>query len=277
MTIGVYKTKQKYLELNKINPVEKIGLNDKKTTSRDSLPQNKKDSVRNILERQINAFPIVIPEKTKKKILKDAEENLEEDEITQLKNLGNSNINLSVESDSKFEKFMDFGKKNPKIYVDNALDSLNYPKNFTNRFLYTKAKNIHEVFENENLRSQYFNQLLSYGSIGLFVFLPLFTLCLKFFYVRRKFTYVDHLIFVFHTQTVFFLLFGLYFLLSIFETEAQWIFVVLFLLYLFMAMRKFYNQSFLKTLIKYFLVNMSFLILGSIASVVILLISFALY
>jgi hypothetical protein len=277
LTIGVYKTKQKYLELNKINPVEKIGLNDKKTTSRDSLPQNKKDSVRNILERQINAFPIVIPEKTKKKILKDAEENLEEDEITQLKNLGNSNINLSVESDSKFEKFMDFGKKNPKIYVDNALDSLNYPKNFTNRFLYTKAKNIHEVFENENLRSQYFNQLLSYGSIGLFVFLPLFTLCLKFFYVRRKFTYVDHLIFVFHTQTVFFLLFGLYFLLSIFETEAQWIFVVLFLLYLFMAMRKFYNQSFLKTLIKYFLVNMSFLILGSIASVVILLISFALY
>ena len=88
---------------------------------------------------------------------------------------------------------------------------------------------------------------------------------------------VDHLIFVFHTQTVFFLLFSLYFLLSIFGTEVQWIFIVLFLLYLFMAMQKFYNQGFFKTLAKYCLVNMSFIILGSIASVAILLISFALY
>jgi hypothetical protein len=277
LIIGAYKTKQKYLELNKIATEEKINLHDKRNTSRDSLPQNKKDSIKFILERQLNEFPIAIPEKTKKKILKDAEENLKKDEKNKLESLGNGNINFSIEKDSKFEKFINFGKKNPKISVDNALDSLNYPKNFTNRFLYTKAKNIHEVFENENLRSQYFNQLLSYGSIGLFVFLPLFTLCLKLFYIRRKFNYVDHLIFVFHTQTVFFLLFSLYFLLSIFGTEVQWIFIALFLLYLFMAMRKFYNQSFFKTLIKYFLVNMSFLILGSMASVAILLISFALY
>lgn len=29
----------------------------------------------------------------------------------------------------------------------------------------------------------------------------------KFYYVRRKFTYVEHLIFVFHSQKVFFMLF----------------------------------------------------------------------
>ncbi len=274
LIIGIYKTKQKYIELSKTVAIEKIE-NNNVFTNKDSLNANKKDSIKKIVERKLDQFPIAIPQKTKDKILEDIEK--EKEDITEIDALGNNTIKFGIDKDSKFEKFMNFGKNNPKTSVDNALDSLNYPKNFTNRFLYTKAKNIHEVFENENSRSQYFNQLLSYGSIGLFVFLPLFTLCLKLFYIRRKFMYVDHLIFVFHTQTVFFLLFSLYFLLSIFGTEVQWIFIVLFLLYLFMAMQKFYNQGFFKTLAKYCLVNMSFIILGSIASVAILLISFALY
>ena len=43
-------------------------------------------------------------------------------------------------------------------------------------------------------------------SISLFIFLPIFTLFLMLLYIRRKYTYMEHLVFVFNTQTVFFLL-----------------------------------------------------------------------
>ncbi len=55
-------------------------------------------------------------------------------------------------------------------------------------------------------------KIMSKISIVLFIFLPVFTLFLMLIYIRRSFTYMEHLVFVFHTQTVFFLL------LSISET-----------------------------------------------------------
>lgn len=275
LAIGIYNTKEKYQELTKVTVSEKAEEKKEKINAKDSLTEKNKDSIKKIITKQIDNFPLVIPEKTKQKILEEAEKNIKDEELAEI---GNQNIKFSTgEGNTRFDVFLKFSKKNLNTSVDDALDSLNYTKNLTNRFLYTKAKNTHEVFENKNSRSQFWNQLLSYGSVGLFIFLPLFTLCLKLFYIRRKFTYVDHLIFVFHAQTVFFLLFTLYFLLSILGFEVQWIFIALFLLYLFMAMRKFYNQSIFKTLVKYCLVNMSFLILGSIAAIAILLISFALF
>lgn len=120
--------------------------------------------------------------------------------------------------------------------------------------------------------------MLSYGSIALFIFLPFFTLFLKIFYIRRKFTYVDHLIFVFHTQTVFFMLLSIYFLLEIFNVKPQlWLFTLLFLIYLLIAMKNFYKQGYFKTIIKFCFLNLSYFIISSIGITVLFLISFALF
>ena len=90
--------------------------------------------------------------------------------------------------------------------------------------------------------------------------------------------YVDHLIFVFHIQTVFFMLFSIYFLLEIFGINPElWIFTILFLLYLIIAMKKFYQQGYFKTFIKFLLLNLSYTIIATIGIVFVLLISFALF
>ena len=176
------------------------------------------------------------------------------------------------------DEYYEFLKKNPDVPIDDALDSLGYEKNFSNRFLYTRAKTVYSFTQDEETRDQFLSQVLSYGSIALFLLLPIFTLSLKFFYMRRKFTYVDHLVFVFHVQTVFFLLFSIEFIILICGWDSQnWVFVLMFLVYLFLAMKRFYQQSYIKTFLKFILVNISYFIIASFGVGLLFIISFALF
>ncbi|ARV07416.1 hypothetical protein BTO04_12265 [Polaribacter sp. SA4-10] len=178
----------------------------------------------------------------------------------------------------QIQDYLKFQKKHPKINIDEALDSLQKNKTFLNRFIYSRAKVINSLIDEAESQEQFISQLLSYGSVALFVFLPFFTLFLKLFYIRRKYTYVDHLVFVFHTQTVFFMLLSIYFLVELFGAKPQlWVFTILFLMYLLIAMHKFYQQGYFKTLIKFILLNLTYLLISIIGAVIVGLISFALY
>lgn len=105
----------------------------------------------------------------------------------------------------------------------------------------------------------------------LFVLLPLFALFLKLLYFRHKnFYYADHAIFTIHFYIFLFiqmlLIFGVLNFYSM--TGAIWlqylilalVFVIFF--YLYKAMRNFYRQSRIKTILKYFLLLFSFLCFG---------------
>ncbi len=174
--------------------------------------------------------------------------------------------------------YLEFQKKHPKITMDTALDSLQKEKTFFNRFLYNRAKVINSLIDEGESQQKFISQLLSYGSVALFVFLPFFTLFLKLFYFRRKYTYVDHLVFVFHTQTVFFMLLSIYFLTELFGATPQlWVFAVLFLIYFLIAMRKFYQQGYLKTFIKFILINFTYILISLFGIVIVALFSFALF
>tara|TARA_R110002049_G_scaffold2960_4_gene23856 strand:- start:6319 stop:6984 length:666 start_codon:yes stop_codon:yes gene_type:complete len=219
-----------------------------------------------------NSF-IPVPEIAQKEILKDLDKEIKDS--TSIK-LGRGN-RISFGGSSRLDKFINYQKKYPESKIDVALDSLNYDKNFTNRFLYTRAKAANSLIKKDS-RDKYLNDLLSYGSVSLFVFLPLFTLFLKLLYIRRKFNYVDHLIFVFHTQTVFFMLLTILYLISFFtDVEHAWVFFVLFLIYLIIAMKKFYNQGYIKTFTKFLMLNFVYLLMGGIGIVIVGLISFAFY
>lgn len=196
------------------------------------------------------------------------------DSITELGSVEN-HINNSV-----FYNFLKFEEENPTLSTESALDSLKIEKNFSNRFLYSKVKLVNSYVKNDDERNKFNKQLFSYISISLFVLLPLFTLFLAFIYIRRKYTYVEHLVFVFHVQTVFFLLASIFYIINFINKSSNnlpTIFSILFLLYLFIAMKKFYGQSFFKTLIKYFIVNTVFISLMFIGIVVVWAITFALY
>lgn len=181
---------------------------------------------------------------------------------------------------SDFERMKSYQNDNKDFGIDQSLDSLKIEKTFFNRFQFSMATKVNAFINNtaeENKKIS--KELISYASISIFIFLPIFTLFLRFIYIRRKFTYVEHLIFVFHTQTVFFLLLTLFFILWLYthNTSIVGIFIILFLLYLLIAMKRFYQQGYIKTFIKFCIINNVFMIMGSIGLAIVSLIAFAIY
>ncbi len=179
---------------------------------------------------------------------------------------------------NKIQKFINYHKESPEYTNLQALDSLGYEKTFGNKFYYQQVINITKKIEQvqSDGGKSYFKTLTSYISISLFVFLPIFTLFLKAVYFRRKFTYMEHLVFVFHTQTVVFLLFVIYYLLNLFvEMESTWwVIILLFLLYLYKALRHFYEQGRVKTIVKFIILNNFYLFLGFIGFAIVSILSF---
>ncbi len=191
------------------------------------------------------------------------------------------NYDRSFIDGEKLQKFITFNKDNPNTDIDVALDSLKMKKNFSNRFWYSRSKIINGFMTNKNEAKKFTQKMVSYTSIALFMLLPIFTLSLKFLYIRRKFTYVEHLVFVFHIQTVFFLLLIIFTITSFFKvinsSQMLLTFLFLFLLYLFLAMKNFYKQKIIKTFIKFCFANFIFMLLTAFGIMAISTITFALY
>jgi len=280
LIIGLTKTKEKYQNLanetkENINDViRKDSIENKDNSKKDiELTQEKIDSIVNNLDEDLQQS--YIPEIARKKILEEVEK--EAKDTTKIKG-NNNDITFKFGGETRLDDFAEYAKKYPDSKIDVALDSLGYEKNFTNRFLFTKAKSLYTISKSEESREQFFSQVLSYGSIALFIFLPFFTLFLRFFYIRRKYTYVDHLIFVFHVQTVFFMLFTIFLILRLCTLKPEiWVFIVLFLLYLIIAMKKFYQQGYFKTFMKFLLLNISYMIVSGIGVSFLFVISFLLF
>jgi len=280
LIIGLTKTKEKYQNLanetkeNITDVIRKDSIANEDNSKKDlEFTQEKIDSiVKNLDEKLQQSY---LPEIARQKILEEVKK--ESKDTTKLKDNSNE-IAFNFNGKTKLDDFANYAKKYPDSKIDVALDSLGYEKNFTNRFLFTKAKSLYLISKDEESREQFFSQVLSYGSIALFIFLPFFTLFLKFFYIRRKYTYVDHLIFVFHAQTVFFMLFTIFLLLKLCTLKPEiWVFIVLFLLYLIIAMKNFYEQGYFKTIVKFLFLNMSYLIVSGIGVSFLFIISFLLF
>ena len=270
LILGLSNSLERFKQLNKGDVKKESSL-----IAIDGVNTNKKDididSLKYAVNQSLKDSWIPIDSVNRKKIVEQAAKEASDTTKTTSKN------KISF-GGFKIDEFIAYQKKHPKVNTDEALDSLKQEKTFFNRFLYSRAELANSFVDRKEAREQFFSELLSYGSIALFVFLPIFTLFLKLFYIRRKYTYVDHLIFVFHTQTVFFMLLTIYYLIEIFGIDPQlWIFIILFLLYLFIAMRKFYNQGIFKTFVKFTFLNMAYFFISSIGVSIVLLISFALY
>ena len=273
MILGLSKNIEKFKELKNGNIKNETSLisfdNDGKKNKKDI----DLDSLRTVVNQELEKAWIPIDSIKRKELIDNVVE--EAKDTTKSTSTTGNKINFNG---LRIDKFLTYQKKHPKTPIDDALDSLSLEKTFVNRFMYNRAKMINSFVDEKESQEQFINQLLSYGSIALFIFLPFFTLFLKLFYIRGKYTYVDHLIFVFHTQTVFFMLLSIYFLLELFGIKPEvWIFTLLFLLYLIIAMRNFYNQGYFKTFIKFLLLNISYSIIATIGITLVLIVSFALF
>jgi len=229
------------------------------------------DSLKNAVNKELKSVWIPLDSAKRKKIV----DQVAKDAKDSTKTIGKNQIDFEG---LEINEYLKFQKKYPQLNIDESLDSLQQEKTFFNRFTYSRAKVINSLITEGKSQEQFKNQLLSSSSIALFILLPFFTLFLKLLYRRRKYTYVDHLVFVFHTQTVFFMLLAIYFLLELFGfSPTLRIFTVLFLLYLLLAMRKFYQQDYFKTFIKFILLNFTYLLISIFGIVIVGLVSFALF
>ncbi|MFV8226808.1 hypothetical protein ACNKXV_12735, partial [Christiangramia aquimixticola] len=94
-----------------------------------------------------------------------------------------------------------------------ALDSLKHtPSRFSN-WIYKKTVDAGTIIEKPVLFINYFIGKLPFI---IFFFLPVFALFIWLLYLRRLFNYMEHLIFAFHIQTMFFVLYAIAMLFEIF-------------------------------------------------------------
>jgi len=178
----------------------------------------------------------------------------------------------------KVSVFMEYDENHENATAIEALEELKYEKTRWNVFYYKKAQDFNKFKSDSEFRDSYKDDIVSKISIALFFMLPIFTWFISILYIRHKMNYTEHLVFVFNVQTAFFMLLIFFTIFDrILKTDIGIaIFILVFLFYLYKAMRNFYKQNRVKTIIKYFMLNSIFVILSSIGFIIISFLAFAL-
>lgn len=265
------------------NPIKDIATAKKNLDSLSKLDPQKIDSIKaEIKKRTADNMP---KDSANAKVIADLENafGLYEKDADSTKTPREYAIKTEQEANigffDKINDFVKFHRKFPAYTNEQALDSLGYQKTFWNTFYYQQVKKAEANMAQLNTESGVKNlikKFTSYISISLFVFLPVFTLFLKWLCFRKKYTYMEHLVFVFNTQTVFFLLIIIFYLLNlVFKMEnASWIFVLLFLIYLYKALRYFYGQGHFRTTLKFLILNSFYMFLAVVGALIVAVASF---
>ena len=163
----------------------------------------------------------------------------------------------------RFSMYQDFYEDTNIHHPETALDSMNHQRSMYNEYVYRRSIKSADLDDNPMELVQYIFDKLPFI---IFFFLPFLALAIWLVYVRRPFTYMEHLVFTFHTQTIFFILMGIAILVEeiVNSDVVTSIAILLFLFYLYKAMRKFYGQGRFKTIVKFLIINHLFFILALI-------------
>ncbi|WP_347373023.1 DUF3667 domain-containing protein [Aequorivita sp. Q41] len=183
-----------------------------------------------------------------------------------------------LESYSKrFSLYTDFYKTYKIKNATIALDSLNHRNSSFNRWIYSKNTTVDKIKDNP---TAFINYIITKIPFFLFFFTPFFALFFWLIYSWKKYTYVEHMVFIFHIFSFIFLamlitiipdlIIGSEFLLG-----CLFIFIGPF--YFYKALRNFYKQSRLLTLIKFVFLNTVFIISLFFAALIFVAASAAVY
>ncbi|WP_435624924.1 DUF3667 domain-containing protein [Flagellimonas sp.] len=157
--------------------------------------------------------------------------------------------------------------RNDSIYSFNdAVAKYQIENKRSNRMPFNAASSLLRVIE---APGSFINATLGKLPFVIFFFLPVFTAFIWLVYIRKSYTYTDHLIFSFHNQSLLFILLILSLIIdTIFGTASAGWFLLIFGTYLYKAMRKFYGQGRFKTIVKYTFLNTIFVFLAFLVIIV---------
>ncbi len=160
----------------------------------------------------------------------------------------------------KQEIFSTLIQKDTLYVFDEAKEKYSFDDNWHNKISFNMAQSVIKV---KRQPGAYLSSVFSKLPFTTFFFLPVFSIFIWLVYIRKKYTYTDHLIFSFHNQSLFFILLIISYLIdTVFGIDTSGIFVLIFAFYLYKAMRNFYDQGRFKTIVKYIFLNTIFVILA---------------
>lgn len=179
----------------------------------------------------------------------------QDDQVTALQSLRKEAQQNQLSSWHRIEIYSDYFKVDRQAQPEDMLKDLDQENSFWNEFLADQAWKISRLKSGQEA-AEAFNRSFMNGLFWiLFFFIPVLGFLLKLLYIRRDVYYTEHLFFTFYQQAFFFLLLFIYFISGL---ETQFLFYVfaLYALHLLIALKGFYRQSLLKTIIKFILLNL---------------------
>ncbi len=152
-----------------------------------------------------------------------------------------------------------FWKTLDEDYIDDYSDAVakyNIRDSEENQFTFRSAVGVQRAFAQPSIFAA---ELLSKLPFVIFIFIPFFTVFVYAVYIRKNYTYTEHLIFSFHNQSLLFILLILSVAVDqVLGWSTTGLALMIFGIYLYKAMRKFYGQNRFKTLLKYSFLNTVF-------------------
>ncbi|MFK5982548.1 MAG: DUF3667 domain-containing protein [Flavobacteriaceae bacterium] len=153
--------------------------------------------------------------------------------------------------------------KNPEV----ALDSLKHNKNRLNTWLYSKNNTMDRVTENPAV---FMNYMLGKIPFFLFFFAPFFAFFFWILYSRKKYNYMEHLIFIFHIFSFSFLIAIIAYFPDLLLGDSDIVTAIVYLIigpfYFYKALRNFYKQRRVLTIFKFVVLNIIFFVGSLIAA-----------
>lgn len=139
-----------------------------------------------------------------------------------------------------------------------ALGRLQHINSFKNRWIYARMIALKKIYNDPNAFTDYLNNKIPFF---LFFFTPFFAVFFWLLYSKKKHTYMEHMIFIFHIFSFAFLLKLLILIPEIIFRSSilNWpIIFLISLIYFYYALKRFYEQSRMQTFIKFVLLSFTF-------------------
>lgn len=137
--------------------------------------------------------------------------------------------------------------------------------NWITRRFWVRNFELKDRYKDKDFGKEFGKAFLDNFSKVLFFLLPVFALLFKLLYVRKDYFYSEHLVFSIYYYNFFYLAGSLQIIVNYFEGVAfmEWISTIIgfwIFFYLLFAMKRTYNQSWKKTILKFLLLSFLFLI-----------------
>lgn len=139
--------------------------------------------------------------------------------------------------------------ENPNLTFDEAVNNHGFEDTLLEEFRFLLNKSARKATENSDA---FIDFIKSKFPFFMFFFIPVATLILKLLYIRREFTYTDHLVFNYYLSSTLFFLLMFSAIVSYFIDNLiiSVLFFLLFVFYVIKAFKLFYLQTNFKTIVK---------------------------